>query len=266
VDRAVLRLRGTRLALPAQFRWRRPALAERGIGYAVAVRYGLRWTAVVAVGSLLYALQLNQPSPLYMLLVVAGKTAATAIAAWYVLRSRVLHLRTDDGMRMLGGGVILSVLSASFGLFAMQQVGQMDYASTPEAFIRWALGDMLGIAVVCPHLVLATTSRNPLHRLSPFHEPASRRERMFWLALLGHELHRHPRARRPRHLRARHDQPVAGAAPVVRAAFRACVDGGGNRRDRHLFQRLGRTGSGWIHRAQSLVETAVLLLLLCLWR
>ncbi len=156
-----------------------------GIGYAVAVRYGLRWTAVVAVGSLLYALQLEQPTPLYVALIVAGKTASTAIAAWYVLRSRVLHLRTDDGMRLLGGGVIQSVLSAAFGLFAMQQVGQMDYASTPDAFIRWALGDMLGIAVVAPTLLLATTSRNPLHRLSPFHEPASRRERMFWLALLA---------------------------------------------------------------------------------
>ena len=57
-----------------------------GIGYAVAVRYGLRWTGVVAAASLLLALFSGQSTPLYVALIVVGKTAATAIAAWYVLR------------------------------------------------------------------------------------------------------------------------------------------------------------------------------------
>jgi diguanylate cyclase (GGDEF)-like protein len=156
-----------------------------GIGFAVAVRYGLRWTAVVALAALLFALLEPEPSPQYLAINVIGKTAATAIAAWYVLRGRVLHLRTDDGMRLVGGGVLMSVLSAAVGIFALQQVGSLDAANIPDAFVRWALGDMLGIAVVAPTILLATTSRNPQHRLSPFHEPSSRRERMFWLALLA---------------------------------------------------------------------------------
>ncbi len=156
-----------------------------GVGFAVAVRYGLRWTAVVAVGTLLFALLVSQPSASYLVLTVAGKTLATFIAAWYVLRGRALHLRIEDGMRLLGGGVLQSVLSAAFGVFTLQQVGRLDTSLVPEAFVRWTLGDMLGIAVIAPTILLCTTTRNPHHQLSPSYEPSSLRERMFWMALLA---------------------------------------------------------------------------------
>src|SRR5687768_14454389 len=156
-----------------------------GIGYAVAVRYGLRWTGVVAVASLLLALFSEQSTPLYVALIVAGKTAATAIAAGYVLRGQAMHLRTSDGMRLLGGGVLLGILSAAFGVFALQHTGRLETAHVADAFARWALGDVLGIAVVTPTLLLMTTSRNREHALSPFHEASSIRERLFWIALLA---------------------------------------------------------------------------------
>jgi len=156
-----------------------------GIGFAVSVRYGLRWTGVVALGTLLFAWLFSQPTPLYLALTVVAKTAATAIAAWYVLRRRSMHLRTEDGMRLLGGGLLLSLLSAAFGVFTLQQTGRLDVANMAPAFVRWTLGDMLGIAVTAPTILLATTTRNPQHRLSPFHEPSHLRERMFWIALLA---------------------------------------------------------------------------------
>ncbi|QNP41210.1 putative bifunctional diguanylate cyclase/phosphodiesterase [Lysobacter solisilvae (ex Woo and Kim 2020)] len=156
-----------------------------GVGFAVAVRYGLRWSAVVAVGTLLFMLTPPAASGLHLVLTVVAKTAATLIAAWYVLRGRTLHLRTDDGMRLLGGGVLQSVLGAAFGVFVLLQTGRMDAAVVPEAFVRWVLGDMLGIAVVAPTILLCTTTRNQHHQLSPLHENSKLRERMFWIALLG---------------------------------------------------------------------------------
>ena len=156
-----------------------------GIGYAVAVRYGVRWSAVVAAATLLYLVLTSQPSATYMLYAVAGKTAATAIAAWYVLRGRALHLRIEDGMRLLGGGILLSVLSATFGILAMQQSGLLQGGGLVDDFVRWALGDVLGIAVTAPSLLLITTQRVVHHQLSPYHDGSSLRERMFWLALLA---------------------------------------------------------------------------------
>src|SRR5262245_47175031 len=148
-----------------------------GVGYVAAVRYGLRWTGVVAVGSLLYLAVITDASPLYMLAAAAGKVAATAIAAGYVIRGRTLHLRTEDGMRLLGGGVLLSLLSAAFGLFGMLQAGLLTTQAIPESFVRWALGDLLGMAVVVPSLLLMTTTRAIGHPLSPFHNASALRER-----------------------------------------------------------------------------------------
>ena len=54
-------------------------------------------------------------------------------------------------MRLLGGGVLLSVLSAAFGIFGLLQAGHAGCRKPfPQAFMRWALGDVLGIAVVAP--------------------------------------------------------------------------------------------------------------------
>lgn len=156
-----------------------------GIGFAVTVRYGLRWASVVAAGTLLFTLAISEPTALYLTLTVAGKTAATLIAAWYVLRGRVLHLRIEDGMRLLGGGVLQSLLSAAFGTFALFQSSRLPADVVPEAFVRWVLGDMLGIAVVAPSILLCTTTRNPHHKLSPSYENSALRERVFWIALLA---------------------------------------------------------------------------------
>ena len=156
-----------------------------GIGYVAAVRYGLRWTAVVAVASALFMTLVTHPPTTYLVYAVLGKTAATAIAAWYVLRGRMLHLRTDDGMRLLGGGVLLSLLSAASGVFGMVQAGMLKPDEMADDFVRWALGDMLGIAVVAPSLLLMTTTRVARHRLSPFFDSSSVRERVFWVLLLA---------------------------------------------------------------------------------
>ncbi|HJW47616.1 MAG TPA: diguanylate cyclase, partial [Lysobacter sp.] len=158
-----------------------------GVGYVAVVRYGLRWTAVVALGTLLYLL-LAKVSTTYLLYAIAGKTAATAIAAWYVLRGRTLHLRIEDGMRLLGGGVLLSVLSATFGVFGLLQADMLKPEAIPQAFTRWVLGDILGLAVVAPGLLLLTTTRAAGHQLSPRYEASTLRERMFWLALLATSL------------------------------------------------------------------------------
>jgi diguanylate cyclase (GGDEF)-like protein len=156
-----------------------------GIGYVAAVRYGLRWSAVVAVASALFLTLVAHSPTTYLVYAVLGKTVATAIAAWYVLRGRVLHLRVDDGMRLLGGGILLSLLSAASGVFGMVQSGMLKPDGMADDFVRWALGDMLGIAVVAPSLFLMTTTRVVRHRLSPFFDSSGMRERVFWVALLA---------------------------------------------------------------------------------
>lgn len=156
-----------------------------GVGFVVAVRYGVRWSLVVAVASLLFMQATTQPPLDYALMAALGKTAATAIAAWFALRARPLHLRIDDGMRLLGGGILLSVLSATFGVAAMVQAGGLGPDQSTSMFARWVLGDLLGLAVVAPSLFLVTTTRSPGHPLSPTFEATTLRERLVWGVFLA---------------------------------------------------------------------------------
>ncbi|GAB3377948.1 putative bifunctional diguanylate cyclase/phosphodiesterase [Lysobacter fragariae] len=158
-----------------------------GIGYVYTVRYGLRrGAAMVFTGALLYHALVAHSNPSFMVYTVVGKTLATVAATWYVVRGgRALHIRTEDGMRLLGGGVILSIVSAGISTFGLQQAGLLQEHGLTNAFSRWVLGDVLGIAAIAPGLLLMTTSRLARHRLSPFHDSSTRRERAFWLALLA---------------------------------------------------------------------------------
>lgn len=159
-----------------------------GIGYAVVVRYGLRWSAVVGAGTVLYLLgrQAGYDVIAYDFIAYAaiGTTAATALGAWYVTQGRTMHLRIEDGMRLLGGGVLVSLLDATSGMAAMELSGAPAQGSTAATVARSALGDLLGMAVVAPSVFLITAARARGHRLSTFHDGSSLRERLFWLALL----------------------------------------------------------------------------------
>jgi diguanylate cyclase (GGDEF)-like protein len=156
-----------------------------GIGYACVLRYGLRWAGTIALAVLAFHLLATPATPEFIAYSILGKLAGTAIAVAYVLHGhQSLHLRTDDGMRLFGGGIVLAMFSAAIGAFGLMQVGRVDGAELPTAFARWALGDLLGIAAISPSLLFITAARSPAHKLSPFHDSSSARERGFWIALL----------------------------------------------------------------------------------
>ncbi|QSX78428.1 putative bifunctional diguanylate cyclase/phosphodiesterase [Agrilutibacter solisilvae] len=156
-----------------------------GIGYVCVLRFGLPWVATIASAMLAYHLLLTQSSWEFIAYSLAGKIIGTAVAAGYVLQeNRSLHLRTEDGMRLFGGGILLALFSSAIGAFGLMKTGVVSGDELPTAFARWALGDLLGIAAVAPSLLFITNTRAAAHRLSPYHETSGRRERGFWLALL----------------------------------------------------------------------------------
>src|SRR5688572_33471814 len=70
-----------------------------GIGYAVVVRYGLGWVAIIpAAMGLLHAFILPVP-PEFLPYSIASNTLATLAGGWYVRqRRRSLRVRSNDGL------------------------------------------------------------------------------------------------------------------------------------------------------------------------
>lgn len=239
-----------------------------GVAYAVTVRYGLRWSAVVAAGSLVFTGLIQHAPAAHMAYSAVGTTAAAVIAAWYV-RTRPLHLRTDDGMRLLRGGMLLSLLDAAAGVFTRLQTGALAWSGlwsgeVAEILARWTLGDMLGLAVVAPSLLLMTTSRAARHRLSPWYNTTALRERLTWVGLLAASFG-------AVHLLGGHGIYGLGliSVPLVMLLWSAL-------RYSPVWTALSTAaavvylgtatgmGLGGFHAPTSMLETAVLLMLLCL--
>ncbi|MEO6365456.1 MAG: EAL domain-containing protein [Luteimonas sp.] len=158
-----------------------------GIGFAVVVRYGLRWACIIPVAmALLHAFVLPVPAE-FLPYSLGSNTLATLAAGWYV-RGRVprgMQLRTSDGLLMLRGGMLLSVLSAGIGVFGLLESGMVPRSQTWAALLLWLLGDGLGVATLAPSLSLLFGREDGQPRVGLWSsDRTSLQERASWLAML----------------------------------------------------------------------------------
>ena len=134
-----------------------------GIGYAVVVRYGLPWVVVIPTAiALLHAFVLPVP-PEFLPYSLGSNTVATLAAGWYVQRrhrGRDLHLQTSDGLLLLRGGLLLSAISAIIGTAGLIQADMIIPSDAGRALLLWMLGDILGITTLTPSLSLLLARGN----------------------------------------------------------------------------------------------------------
>ncbi|MCJ0825757.1 EAL domain-containing protein [Luteimonas sp. 50] len=157
-----------------------------GVGYAVVVRYGLRWVVIVpAAMALLHALVLPVPAA-FLPYSLGSNTLATLLAGWYVHRQRRdLHLEIGDGLLLLRGGVLLGLVSAAIGTVGLVESGMLPPGDSGRGLVLWTLGDVLGITTLAPSLSLLFGREDGAPRMRIRGGEASRRERIAWGATLA---------------------------------------------------------------------------------
>jgi diguanylate cyclase (GGDEF)-like protein len=160
-----------------------------GIGYAMVLRYGLRYALAIPAAQLLLHL-LVLPVPLAFLpFSVSGNFFGTLAACAYVAsRQPRLRLRISDGFLLLRGGVLLCLVSALTGTLGMYIAGMASAEELPRVYLQWALGDLLGVTATTPCLLLLFARH--MRIAPPLPVVASVRERAAWivamlLALVG---------------------------------------------------------------------------------
>lgn len=155
-----------------------------GIGYAVVLRYGLKFAPTIALAQLLLHLLLVPVPTTFLLFSVASNSVATVLACAYVQHRRTrLLFRIDDGLLLLRGGLLLSCISAAIGTMGMLQAGMAPATDLPRVALQWFLGDLLGITAVTPSLLFLS---NLGHRADAQAMPpeGGRRERAVWALLM----------------------------------------------------------------------------------
>lgn len=150
-----------------------------GIGYALVLRYGLRYALVIPAAQMLVHLLAVPVPPAFLPFSLASNYIGTVAACAYVAsRQSRLQLRIADGFLLLRGGILLSMVSALIGAAGMLAAGMAPTADLPRVLLQWALGDLLGATAITPFLLLLF-ARNLQVRL-PVPSGASPRERLVW--------------------------------------------------------------------------------------
>lgn len=170
-----------------------------GIAYAATVRYGLRWALLVPVATgldyLLRHLALagwlgidrTIPPLSYVAIAMLGDTLATVVGAWIGRRGhRSPYPEFRTALRMLVGGAVTSVLGAAIGVLAMVVAGNLTNHSLADAYLRWAMGDLLGITAIAPAFILFSYRKTQYSAFEAGERVALQGEQAIWnVALLA---------------------------------------------------------------------------------
>lgn len=155
-----------------------------GIGYAMVLRYGLKYALAIAAGQLLLHL-LVVPAPLAFLpFSVCSNALATVVACAYINRRRpAMRFRIDSGLLLLRGGILLGLVSAGIGTLGMLHAGMIAGGELLRAYVQWFFGDLLGITAIAPSMLfLLSPNRRRAQTRMP--SEGGLRERFAWLLLM----------------------------------------------------------------------------------
>ena len=154
-----------------------------GIGYAMVLRYGLRYALAIPAAQLLVHLLLAPVPAAFLPFSLASNYVGTVAACAYVgSRQPRLQLRVADGFLLLRGGLLLSAGSALVGAAGMLAAQMAPAADLLRVFLQWTLGDLLGVTAFLPFLLLLFASQLAVPQ--PASAGASTRERVAWAAAM----------------------------------------------------------------------------------
>lgn len=157
-----------------------------GVGYAAMLLYGYRIGISIAFGTLLVQL-IAAPVPLIFLpFSILSNVLGTAAGYWLTQRAPfqpILGLKVRQGIGLLLGGLIAAVVGALVGALGLQTAEMIAPGEFAGSWLRWALGDLLGIIAIAPAAMLAVgwIRRRGLARTASGPAFASRPEMFSWL-------------------------------------------------------------------------------------
>ena len=144
------------------------AWAPSGIALAALLLYGWRMAFAVALGAFLA----NAGTGVPMVAagsIAAGNTLEALVGAWLLARfpgfDVGLRTRRDVLALIVLAAFLATMISAFVGVATLAGIGTVPPQDYATAWVKWWLGDMMGMLVVAPPLLL--WMREPLHAPSP---------------------------------------------------------------------------------------------------
>ena len=144
-----------------------PVWPPAGIALAALLLFGFRLWPAIFVGAFL--VNLTTAGNIFTSLgIAAGNTLEAVIGAWLIQRFaggvRVFD-RAYDVFRFALAVALSTLVSPTIGLTGLAVAGFANWANYPDIWLTWWLGDLGGVVMFAPPLVLWLAQ--PLRRLNP---------------------------------------------------------------------------------------------------
>jgi len=157
-----------------------------GVGFAALLIFGLRAWPLIPIGAVLAHLLVSPVPHAFLALSALTNTVSTVSAALLVMRVSPdpTSMRLRAGLLNLLGALTLALIGGLLGALSLVFADMVPLGDYWRVMARWALGDLFGVIVVAPTLMLAYRSWQ-LGRLSPHPMRfAGKWERLSWLLAL----------------------------------------------------------------------------------
>lgn len=126
-----------------------------GIALVVLIKFGYRYSVGIFGGAFAAGLYVGDPLSVSSL-IATGNTLEPMLAV-YILRflpfSATLF-RLNDYLSLIIAGSIGAIISALFGTASLLLVNSISASSIPTTVVHWWMGDVLGLALIAPFLLL----------------------------------------------------------------------------------------------------------------
>ena len=136
-----------------------------GIALVALLALGFEVAPGIVIGSFLANVSVGVPLPVAAVISAGGTVAALTAAMLlnHVARFQVTLDRIKDVLALIVLAAVLSTaVSALIGTTALFGGGLVPVAEYGAAFLKWWLGDMMGVLVVAPPLLSLLTYSNPV--------------------------------------------------------------------------------------------------------
>ncbi|HEX7908833.1 MAG TPA: MASE1 domain-containing protein [Paraburkholderia sp.] len=158
-----------------------------GIALVALLALGFAVAPGIAIGSFLANLSAGVPAGVAALIgtgsMIGALTAAFLLKR--VARFRITLNRIHDVLAFIGLAAVLSTaISALFGMTALHGAGLVPRAEYGAAFLKWWLGDMMGVLVMAPPLLSFLTYSNPVRSMRQTAEACGLTISTFWVSYL----------------------------------------------------------------------------------
>jgi len=156
-----------------------------GIALVALLRYGPRMAWFIPLAVLAHYATLPRVPLLFLPFSLLANTLG-ALAGAYVARRALgdkFTLDIRNGLTMFLGGMVLAVVGAVIGVMGMRVAGMIPPEAIVSAWVKWSLGNLMGVAAAGPIMVLQPTRRSieSIRAGEYGREP----ERLAWLVALA---------------------------------------------------------------------------------